>query len=125
MTGKVLNWTLTDKTNRIVVNVGVAYGSNLEEALRLLREAAEQHPMLLSDPGPIITFEEFGDNTLNLVLRCYLPNYDNRLKVITDLHLEIERRFREANVEIAFPQRDINIRSLPPEFYAARTTSAS
>lgn len=125
VTGKVLNWTLTDKTNRIVVNVGVAYGSNLEEALRLLREAAEQHPMLLSDPGPIITFEEFGDNTLNLVLRCYLPNYDNRLKVITDLHLEIERRFREANVEIAFPQRDINIRSLPPDFYAARTTSAS
>lgn len=124
VTGKVLNWTLTDRINRVVVNVGVAYGSDLQLALQQLREAAESHPLLLTDPAPIISFEEFGDSTLNLVLRCYLPNYDNRLKVITELHLDIDRRFREANLEISFPQRDLHIRSLPPEFLQAQFRSA-
>ncbi len=125
VTGKVLNWTLTDKVNRVVVNVGVAYGSDLQLALQQLRDAADSHPLLLTDPAPIISFEEFGDSTLNLVLRCYLPNYDNRLKVITELHLDIDRRFRESNLEISFPQRDLHIRSLPPEFMQAQFRSAS
>ncbi|MCJ7797198.1 MAG: mechanosensitive ion channel, partial [Thermoleophilia bacterium] len=54
------------------------------------------------------TFDQFGDSALNLVLRCYLPNLDNRLPVIHDLHTAIHRTFKEAGIEIAFPQRDIH-----------------
>jgi potassium efflux system protein len=113
VTGKVLNWTLTDKTNRIVINVGVAYAADVELAMRLLQQIADDDPLVLLDPAPVVSFEGLGDSTLNLVLRCFLPNLDHRLKVISQLHSSIIHKFREAGIEIAFPQRDIHIRSLP------------
>ncbi len=112
MTGRLLNWTLSDKTNRVVLNVGVAYGTNMDRALELLLKVAQEHPLILTDPPPLSTFEGFGDSCLNLVLRCYL---DNRLKVITDIHLAIDREFRKAGIEIAFPKRDIHERTVTPQ----------
>lgn len=113
ITGKLVNWTLTDTTNRIVVNVGVAYGSDSQQACEIVREVCRNHPAIMVDPAPIVTFEGFGDNTLNLVLRAYLSTLDNRLTTIHELHEEIYRAFNEAGVEIAFPQRDLHVRSLP------------
>jgi len=115
ITGRLVNWTLTDSTNRIVVNVGVAYGSDTEFACDLLRKICEEHPKISKDPEPVVTFESFGDSTLNLVLRCYLSTLDERLKSIHQLHTEINKRFNESGLEIAFPQRDLHLRSLPPE----------
>ena len=57
------------------------------------------------------TFEQFADSTLNLVLRCYVPDLDFRLRTTSELHTEINRRFTKAGIEIAFPQQDIHIRS--------------
>ena len=62
-------------------------------------------------PRPLATFEEFADSSLNLCLRAYVPDLDSRLKTITELHTEIDRRFAEAGIEIAFPQQDIHLRS--------------
>ncbi len=125
ITGRLLNWTLTDQTNRIVVNVGVAYGTDTVHARGLLLQVASQHPLILSDPAPIATFEGFGDNSLNLVLRCYLPTLENRLTTLTELHTGIDEAFRAAGIEIAFPQLDIHFRSQAalPEA-AARTGHA-
>ena len=125
VTGKILNWTLSDKTNRIVIKVGVAYGTDTETALAMLQQIAEEHPLILEDPAPIVAFEGFGDSCLDLVLRCFLPNLDNRLKVVTQLHTTIDRKFKEAGIEIAFPQRDVHIRSLPSQLGAAVTTPQS
>jgi potassium efflux system protein len=111
VTGKVLNWTLSDKVNRVVVNVGVAYGTNTEAALQIMQSIADSHPNLLPDPPPVVSFEGFGDSCLNLVLRCYLPNLDHRLKVTTELHSTIHQRFSEAGIEIPFPQRDLHVRA--------------
>ena len=116
VTGKLLNWTLSDKTNRIVVKIGVAYGTDTENALAMLQQIADEHPLILRDPPPMVGFEGFGESSLDLVLRCFLPNLDNRQKVTTQLHVTIDRRFREAGIKIAFPQRDLHIRSLPPNF---------
>ncbi len=113
VTERLLNWTLSDQVNRVVVNVGVAYGVDTTLACEILRQVALDHPVVLRDPAPTATFEGFGDSTLNLVLRCYLPNLDHRLGVIHDLHTEVDHRFQEAGIEIAFPQRDLNIRTLP------------
>lgn len=113
---RLLNWTLSDQTNRIVITVGVAYGSDTDRACSLLREIAEGHPEVMEDPIPLITFEGFGDSTLNLTLRCYLPNLERRLIAIHELHTEINRRFNAAGIEIAFPQRDLHIRSAPAEW---------
>ena len=113
VTGRLLNWTLSDATNRIVIEVGVAYGSDTRRACALLLEAAAEAPLVLKDPPPLATFEGFGDSTLNLILRCYLPNLDQRLPVISELHATIDGKFRTAGIEIAFPQRDLHVRTLP------------
>jgi potassium efflux system protein len=115
VTGKLLNWTLSDKINRIVVKIGVAYGTDTENALAMLQQIADEHPQILKDPPPLVGFEGFGESSLDLVLRCFLPCLDNRLKVITQLHVMIDRRFKEAGVEIAFPQRDVHVRSMPAQ----------
>lgn len=113
VTGRLLNWTLSDKTNRILIEVGVAYGSDTKKARELLLQVARQHPAILEDPSPVATFEKFGDSTLLLILRCFLPNFDNRLQVITELHDAIDEAFRAADIEIAFPQLDLHVRDQP------------
>jgi potassium-dependent mechanosensitive channel len=115
ITGRMLNWTLSDKINRIVINVGIAYGSDVDNAKRILLKVCNDHPLILDDPSSRATFEGFGDSTLNFVVRTYLPDLDNRMSVIDALHTNIDKAFREANIEIAFPQQDINVRSLPSE----------
>ncbi len=112
ITGRMLNWTLSDKVNRIVINVGIAYGSDTEQARSLLLQICHEHPLLLDDPPPVVTFEGFGDNTLNLVVRTYLPDLDNRLGTINELHTRINDEFNREGIEIAFPQRDLHIRSI-------------
>jgi potassium efflux system protein len=113
ITGQLLNWTRTDHVNRVVINVGIAYGSDTQRARQLLEQAAQDHPEVMEDPAPLVTFESFGDSALDFVLRCYLPRIDNRLRTIHELHVAIDQAFREAGIEIAFPQRDVHIRSQP------------
>ena len=97
--------------NRIVIVVGVAYGTDTEYARKLILGAATNHPNVLDDPAPVATFEGFDDSSLRLMLRCYIPALDIRLQTITDLHSEIDRLFKEASIEIPFPQRDLHLRS--------------
>jgi len=114
ITGRLLNWSLSDQLNRIVVNVGVAYGSDVALALKLLHEAATENPKIVSDPKPIVTFEGFGDNSLNLVLRCYLNTLDDRLENISALHQAVNRKFQDAGISISFPQRDLHLDTSRP-----------
>jgi potassium efflux system protein len=111
ITGRLLNWTLSDKVNRVVVEVGLAYGSDTEKARELLLKVANAHPLVMKDPAAMASFEGFGDNSLNLVLRTFLPSLENRLQVIHELHTAIDQEFRKAGIEIAFPQRDLHIRT--------------
>ena len=115
ITGKLLNWTLSDQVNRIVINIGVAYGANTTLAHELLLRCANEHPLTLDNPESIVAFDGFGDNSLNFCLRTFLPSIENRLVVIHELHMAIDAAFREAGIEISFPQRDLHIRSLPPQ----------
>jgi potassium efflux system protein len=114
VTGRVLNWTLTSKVNRIVITVGVAYGSDTELVHELLRKVADEHPRVLDDPAPLITFDQFGDNALNFTLRCYLPSMEKRLATVNELHMAIDKAFREAGITIAFPQRDVHFDTSGP-----------
>ena len=110
ITGRLLNWTLTDQVNRIVIPVGVAYDADTDEARRILLQVADDHPLILQEPGPMATLEGFGDSALNLVLRCYLPNLEQRLTVIHELYTTIHRTLKEKGVDVAFPQLDVHIR---------------
>ncbi|MDA1162478.1 MAG: mechanosensitive ion channel [Planctomycetota bacterium] len=119
ITGRMLNWTLSDKINRVVITVGIAYGSDVAKAKELLLRVCNDHPLTLAEPATIVAFEGFGDNSLTFVVRTFLPNLDNRLVVIDALHTNIDRVFREANIEIAFPQRDLHLRSVDPAVASA------
>jgi potassium efflux system protein len=126
ITGRVVNWTLTDKVNRVLINVGVAYGSDVNLAMKLMLDAANENANVLDDPAPVATFEAFGDNTLNLVLRSYLGAMENRLATISALHEAINRKFNEAGISIAFPQRDVHLdTSTPLDIRISRTPHPS
>lgn len=116
ITGRLINWTLTDSTNRLTLNVGIAYGSDTRKACKLLEQICAQHDNLLVDPAPIITFEGFGDSSLKIAVRCFLGTLDKRLQTIHELHTTINDRFNEAKIEISFPQHDLHIRTWPQEF---------
>ncbi|WP_417383120.1 mechanosensitive ion channel domain-containing protein [Gimesia sp.] len=109
ITGKLLNWTLTDSVNRITITVGVAYGTDTNHASEIAMKILTDHPLILEDPAPSITFESFGDSTLNLILRAYLPDLEKRLVVIHQIHTAIHEQYAKAGIEIAFPQRDIHL----------------
>jgi potassium efflux system protein len=114
ISGRLLNWSLSDPVTRILVPVGVAYGSDVQKAMALMVEAAEKNPMVLDDPKPISSFDGFGDNALLLTLRCFIGSVEYRLPATSDLHQAIDQKFREAGISIAFPQRDIHIDTSRP-----------
>ena len=114
ITGQLINWTLSDTINRVMVTVGVDYNTDTRQAMQLMAEAAAEHPKIVADPAPRMTFEGFGDNALTLIMRAYLSDIDARLATITELHQAILDKFRSAGISIAFPQRDIHLFTSEP-----------
>lgn len=88
--------------------VGIAYGSDVPLVMKLLREVADQNPLVLKNPEPLVSFLAFDASSLDFDLRPWGADVEQRLTVTTELHREIDRRFREASVEIAFPQQDLH-----------------
>lgn len=125
ITERLINWTLTDSTNRLEIRVGVSYESDTRVAVRLLEEICAQHEHILVDPKPLVTFEGFGDSTLNIVIRCFLSRLSLRLPTIHELHTTINERFKQAGIEIAFPQQDLHIRSIPPQWDLSKSVTAA
>lgn len=107
----VTNFSYGNPRIRIRVPVGIAYGSDVQLATRLLIAAATEHTKILDTPAPIVHFREFGDSSLNFVLLCWIPNATLKFQIISDLNYAIDKAFREHQVEIPFPQRDLHLRT--------------
>ena len=112
---KVLNWTLSSNVSRITVKVGVKYGTDLEKVVKILNKVGDGHPAVVEDPPPSAIFTEFGDSSINFELRVWVDDIKNRLTLISDLGLAINKEFKKAGVEIPFPQRDLHLKSVAPE----------
>jgi potassium efflux system protein len=125
ITGRTLNWTLSDTINRIVINVGLAYGSETELAREILLKAAHEHPAVLRDPAPTASFEEFGETSLRLVLRCFLPNLSERTRVIHELHTAINRELTVHGIEIAPPHTETAPKSTLPLLTSRKADTAT
>ena len=108
VTGRVLNWSLSDATIRVSLAVGIAYGSDVDKAMALLREAADENENVVDDPEPSVIFDGFGDSSLTLNLRAYIADVDQRFPTITALHYAVDQKFRAAGIVIAFPQQDVH-----------------
>jgi potassium efflux system protein len=109
ITGRVLNWTLSDTKLRLFIPVDIAYGSDVRRARELILEAATENENVLEDPAPSVHFGAFGNDALNLELRCFVPSIDARLPTNTAVHDAIYDKFAEAGITIAFPQRDVHL----------------
>ena len=114
ITSRLLNWSLSDQTTRVKIPVGIAYGSDVNSAMTLMNEAAQENEEVLDDPAPSIIFQAFGDNTQNLELRCFVAELDDRVPTITALHQAINDKFNQAGIVIAFPQRDLHLDTTQP-----------
>lgn len=107
----VINWTLIDYLTRTSVTVGVAYGSDCQLVARLIKEAAVAQNNILQDPEPLVVFDNFGDNALMFEVFFWVnATVERDLRVIrSDLRFSIDQAFRNAEVVIAFPQRDVHL----------------
>ena len=126
VTGRLLNWSLSDPVTRIVLVVGVAYGSDFEQASAIMTRIAQAHEHVLDEPPPVVTFDTFGDNALTLTLRAFVDSVDVRIGTISALNRAINQAFADAGINIAFPQRDLHLdttRPLQIELSRSATTS--
>lgn len=111
VTGQVINWALSNTVTRLVVSVGVAYGSDLDLVKRLLLQAAHEQPSVLKDPEPRALFLTFGASTLDHELRVYVGQISERNDTLDALNRRVNELFAENNIDIAFNQLDIFIKN--------------
>jgi small-conductance mechanosensitive channel len=112
---KVTNWTGESPTMRRVVRVGVAYGSPTRQVAEIMAGVAAEHGRVLSDPAPLVVFEDFGDSALVFALYFWVDLAKvNGMQVMSDLRFMLEKRFADAGISIAFPQRDVHLDSARP-----------
>jgi small-conductance mechanosensitive channel len=112
---RVVNWTFSSNISRIVVPVGVAYGTPLETVLETLLQVAREHADVLVNPEPTAIFVGFGDSSINVELRVWVGDINQRARIRSELGLAIDRHFRGAGIVIPFPQQDVYLHSVPAD----------
>ena len=104
----LLNWTHSDKTGRVVVPVGVAYGTDTHKVKNLLLESATAHSAVLNSMPPVVLFKGFGDSCLNFELRVFVKDISKMFTINSDLCFAIDAAFRKEGIEIPYPQQDVH-----------------
>jgi small-conductance mechanosensitive channel len=118
----VTNWSHGDPKVRLDIQVGVSYGSDLDTVIRCLEEVAEEHPAVLKQPKPAVVLTGFGDSAWNMALLSWLGTPEKYYAHRSEMYMAVVRKFRENNVEIPFPQRDLHLRSPLPLPHAAQVS---
>ena len=112
ISSRVINWSHNDRNVRFNIPVGVSYKEDPQKIKEVLLSVASDNPLVLKNPEPDVIFKEFGDSSLNFMLRVWTTEMIQRPKIlISDIYFEIFKRFRESNIEIPFPQRDLHIKN--------------
>lgn len=115
ISNEVTNWTLSDQQRRMEVIVGVAYGSDPEQVLDLLSKVLGQFDDVLKDPEPFISFDGFGESSLDFTVRFWINDFSLGLRLKSKIAIAVYKALNEAGIEIPFPQRDLHLRSISEE----------
>ncbi len=118
ISAEVTNWTLSDRTRRIEILVGVDYESDPRRVLEVLNGALAGHPGVAAHPEPVVLFKDFGASSLDFSVLAWTPDVDERLKVESEARVRIFSALREAGIAIPFPQLDLHVRDTPPGTHA-------
>jgi potassium efflux system protein len=105
---RVINWSLSDRLRRISISVSAAYGTDPNRVIGILLGIARKHPAVLAEPAPLAVFDRFGDSALNFRLFCWCF-VDNFFIAQSDLTIAVNNAFKEAGIEIPFPQQDVHV----------------
>lgn len=111
ITEPVINSTFGNRRVRVAIDVGVAYGTDTEKVRDVLERVAGEHLEVIQEPPPQVRFVDFGDSSLDFRLLVWLSNAVDEFRIASDLRFAIDRAFRDAGIEIPFPQRDLHVRS--------------
>jgi small-conductance mechanosensitive channel len=107
---QVINWSHNNRNIRINIPVSVSYKEDPHIIEKLLISIAKSHPGTLDNPPPYVRFNEFGESSLNFLLQIWTSEYIDRPSIIkSEIYFEVFKKFKENNIEIPFPQRDIHI----------------
>ncbi|MCS2157944.1 mechanosensitive channel MscK [Scandinavium sp. H11S7] len=109
VTERLINWSLSDTITRVVIRLGVAYGSDLDKVKDVLLQAAMEHPKVMHDPEPSVFFTNFGPSTLDHELRLYVRELRDRSYTVDELNRTIDRLCRENGINIAFNQLEVHL----------------
>ncbi|WP_455230066.1 mechanosensitive channel MscK [Geopseudomonas aromaticivorans] len=112
ITSQLVNWSLSDTVTRVTIKIGVAYGSDLDLVRRLLLEIARNNPRVLKEPEPTVFFLTFNESTLDHELRIHVRELGDRNAAVDEINREIDRLFREHDIDIAFRQLDVLVKNL-------------
>jgi potassium efflux system protein len=115
ISGNLTNWTLSDRTRRFELPVGVAYGTDPQRVIDLLREAAASVAGVLKNPAPVVLFQSFGDSSLNFEVRAWTARFEEWAAVHSQVAVAVNAALKAAGIEIPFPQRDVTLRYPSPE----------
>ena len=113
VTEKVVNWTLSNSVTRLIIRVGVAYGSDTEAARKIMLGVIGKHPKILDKPNPQALFLGFGESSLDFEIRVFLKAFEDRFPVSHALHTDINKALDKAGISIPFPQRDLHVITQP------------
>lgn len=108
---KFVNYSYGAPVVRLNIPIGVAYGSNLEKVSVALLEAAHSVDRVLKTPAPKVHFSGFGDSSIDLQIRVWIDKPRDHTVITSDVNFAVDRAFREHNIEIPFPQRDLHLRT--------------
>ena len=111
---EVVDWTLSDKSRRIEILSGVAYGSDVHLVKKLLTEVIEKHPDVKLDPEPLVLFNDMGESSLDFRLLFWTEQFDQWLRIRSEVIFSIHDILLENDIAIPFPQRDLHVKSIDP-----------
>ena len=114
ISNEVVNWTLSDQTRRIEVIVGVSYSSDPHKVHDILLKVLKDHQDIVKYPEPNVFFKELGDSSLNFRLLCWTPQFDQWIRIKSEILFAVFDELKAAGIEIPFPQRDLHVRSIEP-----------
>ena len=115
ISAELVNWTLSDRLRRLELAIGVAYGTDPNQVIKILEDSVEGKADILESPEPIVLFTGFGESSLNFVLRFWTANFEDWRTLQSNMYLALHNALYDAGIEIPFPQRDLHLRTVDGE----------